>query len=207
MFHDAKHGGNSRAYYTGNEYKALKVTVTGLTHLFEKPWEGSAPYNGFIHPDTCSNITVKDCVLTPLYISVDRTGETVKKVGGGYDMSAVLTTGFKVINVTQTISVTDSEYWGIFKVDFSRNVEFDSCILTRFDAHMGVYNATIKNCTLGYQGINAIGFGLLYVENTTVQARRFINLRHDYGGTWRGDIVINCTEARLGARNKSYIMH
>ena len=37
------------------------------------------------------------------------------------------------------------------------------------------------------------GFGTFTVEDTTVYGRSFINLRPDYGSTWRGEFVIrNC---------------
>ena len=59
---------------------------------------------------------------------------------------------------------------------------------------MGVANATVRNCELGYMGINAIGFGTFLVENTTVRCRSFFNLRGDYGSTWRGEFIVrNCT--------------
>ena len=59
---------------------------------------------------------------------------------------------------------------------------------------MGVANATIRNSTLGHAGINAIGFGTFLVENTTVKASSFFNLRSDYGSTWNGDFIVrNCT--------------
>jgi hypothetical protein len=38
-------------------------------------------------------------------------------------------------------------------------------------------------------GINAIGSGTFLVENTTVYGRTFINLRSDYGSTWRGEFI------------------
>jgi hypothetical protein len=58
---------------------------------------------------------------------------------------------------------------------------------------MGVYNATIRNSTLGYMGVNAIGSGNFLIENSTVRGRSFINLRPDYGSTWEGTFTIrNC---------------
>ena len=42
-------------------------------------------------------------------------------------------------------------------------------------------------------GINAIGSGVLTVENSTIRGNTLINLRSDYGSTWQGEIVIrNC---------------
>jgi hypothetical protein len=77
--------------------------------------------------------------------------------------------------------------------NYSKNLLYDGCELSRFDAHMGVANATIRNSTLGHAGINAIGQGVLTIENTTVYGRSFVNLRSDYGSTWKGEFVIrNC---------------
>ena len=69
-------------------------------------------------------------------------------------------------------------------------------VLSRFDAHMGVCNATIKNSTLGHQGINAIGKGLLKIENCKIQGRTMVNLRSDYGSTWEGEIIFKTVSSR-----------
>jgi hypothetical protein len=77
--------------------------------------------------------------------------------------------------------------------NFCKNLALDGCKLSRFDAHMGVTNATIRNSTLGYMGIKLTGFGIALIENTTVRSRDFIDLRQDYGSTWQGEIIIrNC---------------
>ncbi len=55
---------------------------------------------------------------------------------------------------------------------------------------MGVANATIRNSTLGHQGINAIGSGTFIVENSTIRGNNLINLRSDYGSTWEGEFII-----------------
>ena len=58
---------------------------------------------------------------------------------------------------------------------------------------MGVANATIRNSTLGHMGVNAIGSGVLTVENSTINSNTFIMLRTDYGSTWQGEVFIrNC---------------
>jgi hypothetical protein len=69
---------------------------------------------------------------------------------------------------------------------------------------MGVANATIRNSTLGHQGINAIGSGTFTVQNSTVYGISFINLRSDYGSTWQGEFVIrNCVFVPAGGRPTS----
>ena len=92
--------------------------------------------------------------------------------------------------VFQTNDINDATYWGIMASNYSKNLLYDNCTWSRFDAHMGVANATIRNSTLGHMGINAIGTGVLTVENSTIHGRNLVNLRNDYGSTWEGEIVI-----------------
>lgn len=61
-------------------------------------------------------------------------------------------------------------------------------------AGVGVANATIRNSTLGHMGINAIGEGLLQIENTKVSSNRLINFRDDYGSTLNGEVIIRNSE-------------
>jgi hypothetical protein len=69
---------------------------------------------------------------------------------------------------------------------------------------MGVANATIRNSTLGHQGINAIGSGTFTVENSTIFGRNLINLRSDYGSTWQGEFHIrNCVFVPAGSKTTS----
>jgi hypothetical protein len=91
--------------------------------------------------------------------------------------------------------------------NYSKNLLFDSCTLSRFDAHMGVANATIRNSTLGHMGINAIGTGTFMVENSIIRGRSLINLRSDYGSTWEGDLIIrDCTFIPSGGKPASAVL-
>jgi hypothetical protein len=88
--------------------------------------------------------------------------------------------------------------------NFCKNIVLDNCTFSRFDAHMGVANATIRNSTLGHMGINAIGSGIFTVENSTIYGRSFINLRSDYGSTWQGEFIIrNCKFVPAGGKPTS----
>jgi hypothetical protein len=50
-------------------------------------------------------------------------------------------------------------------------------------------------------GINAIGSGLLTIENSTVRGHSFVNLRSDYGSTWQGEVLIrNCVFVPAGGK-------
>jgi hypothetical protein len=71
-----------------------------------------------------------------------------------------------------------------------KNLVYDNCRLSRFDAHQGVCNATIRNSEVGKSGIHVTGFGTLLVENCVFRIDRLVNLRPDYGSFWDGDIII-----------------
>jgi len=112
---------------------------------------------------------------------------------GTYDLSVNRALNVSFVNCRQTNDINDATYWGILGSNFCKNLLYDNCVFSRFDAHMGVANATIRNSTLGHMGINAIGTGTFTVENSTIRGRSLINLRPDYGSTWQGEFIIrNC---------------
>lgn len=168
------------------------VTLEGITHLTEgENDDGGAPYHGFIYVHNCVNVNVKDCVFTPHYIFADHSQSS--SAAYGYDVHVNTAVNVRFTGCTQTISIDDTNYWGVFTSNFGRNITLENCVWSRFDAHRGVYNVTIKNCVFGHQGIRFVGFGLFTVEDTTVRSSNLILLRSDYGSTFEGKIVIkNC---------------
>jgi hypothetical protein len=181
-------------YSRGIAIRRSNVLVKGLEHRIRGEGEHGAPYGGFIHIADCANVKVRDCILTghKTYQTIGSAGVPVSM--GSYDISVNRALNVSFINCRQTNDIKDTEYWGILGSNYSKNLLYDSCVFSRFDAHMGVANATIRNSTLGHQGINAIGSGMLTIENTTVYGRSLVNLRSDYGSTWQGELFIrNCT--------------
>ena len=182
-------------YYSRNiAIRRSNVIVSGLEHRVEGEGDQGAPYGGFLHIADCAFVTVENTVLTghKTYITIGRADKPVPM--GSYDISVnrALNVSFK--NCTQTNDINDRTYWGIMGSNYSKNLRYDYCILSRFDAHMGVANAGIRNSTLGHMGINAIGTGTFTVENCTIRGNSLVNLRADYGSTWQGELVIrNCT--------------
>lgn len=179
-------------FYRSISVERSNTVLENVTHTLEgETDEGAAPYNGFIFIRRCMNVTVKDCVFTPHYIFGDF--DPVESNTFGYDIHVNTATDVLFTGCTQTISIDDTNYWGVFTSNFSRNITLENCVLSRFDAHRGVYNVSIKDCVFGHQGIRLVGFGMLTVENTTVRSGQFIQLRADYGSTFDGKIVIkNC---------------
>ena len=181
-------------YYSRNlAIRRSNVIVEGLEHRITGEGEQGAPYGGFIFIGDCSNVVLKNAVLTghKTYTTIGTAGKPVTM--GTYDLSANRAVNVSFVNCTQTNDINDSKYWGILGSNFCKNMLYDHCTLSRFDAHQGVANATIRNSTLGYMGINAIGSGLLLIENSTIRGRSIVNLRSDYGSTWQGELIIrNC---------------
>lgn len=180
-------------YARGIAIRRSNVVVDGLKHTITGEGEHGAPYSGFINIGSCVNVTVKNTILTghKTYRTIGSAGVPVSM--GTYDISVSGALNVSFVNCSQTNDIKDGKYWGIMGSNYCKNLLYDNCVFSRFDAHRGVANATIRNSTLGHMGINAIGCGTFLVENTTVYGRSFINLRPDYGSTWRGEFIIrNC---------------
>ena len=157
----------------------------------------ASPYSGFLVREA-ANVTIQNSYFTGLRSSVQ----------GSYDIEAGRTVNLVLRNVRQTNDITDTAFWGIFGANENKNMTFDNVHLSRFDAHRGVHNATIRDSVLGHAGITIIGSGLLTIENTTVtNSDTFINLRSDYGSTWNGEIVIRNSVFHPGRSNSATIIY
>ena len=189
-------------YYTRNiAIRRSNVLVEGLQHHIRGEEDHGAPYGGFINIGECAYVTVKNILLTGhrTYSTIGAAGKPVSM--GTYDLSVNRALNVSFVNCNQTNDINDTKYWGILGSNFCKNLLYDGCTLSRFDAHQGVANATIRNSTLGHMGINAIGSGILLVENSTIRGRSFVNLRPDYGSTWQGELVIrNCVFVPAGGK-------
>ncbi|MEI7582295.1 hypothetical protein [Runella sp.] len=181
-------------YYNRNiAIRRSNVLIEGLQHHIKGEEDHGAPYGGFINIGECSYVTVKNTILTGhrTYSTIGAAGKPVTM--GTYDLSVNRALNVSFVNCSQTNDINDNTYWGILGSNFCKNLLYDHCTLSRFDAHQGVANATIRNSTLGHMGINAIGSGVLLVENSTIRGRSIVNLRPDYGSTWQGELIIrNC---------------
>lgn len=189
-------------YYKRNlAIRRSNVVVDGLQHRVTGEDDHGAPYGGFIDIKDCAYVKVKNTLLTghKTYNTIGAAGKPVNM--GSYDLLVNRALNVSFEYCTQTNDINDRTYWGVLGSNYSKNLLYDHCILSRFDAHMGVANATIRNSTLGHMGINAIGSGTLIVENSTINGRTLVNLRGDYGSTWQGEFIIrNCTFIPEGGR-------
>ena len=132
---------------------------------------------------------------------------------GSYDISGYLANNVTWQDCTQTnfyksgsTPYAQSEYWGVMGTNYCKNLTYDGCVLSRFDAHCGVYNATIKDSTIAF-AINSVGAGTFLIENTTkLTGNNMLSLRSDYGSTWEGTVIIK--DSKLAGNNSTvYLVH
>lgn len=188
-------------YSRGISIRRSNVIVDSLVHRITGEGDHGAPYGGFINVGDCALVTVQNTILTghKTYSTIGAAGSPVSM--GSYDISIGRALNVSFVNCSQTNDINDNTYWGIMGSNYCKNIVYDNCIFSRFDAHMGVANAIVRNSTMGHMGINAIGSGTFTVENSTIRGRTFINLRSDYGSTWQGELVIrNCIFVPAGGR-------
>lgn len=180
-------------YARGIQVRRSNTVIDGIYHDVKNEGKTGAPYSAFVSLSCCADVTVKNSTFTghKKYTTIGSAGTSVTM--GTYDIGAATAVNAKFINCKQTNDITNGDYWGIAGTNYCKNLVFDGCAFSRFDAHQGVLNATVINSVLGHHGIKLIGSGLALIENTTVLSDSFIDLRSDYGSTWNGELVIrNC---------------
>lgn len=164
------------------------TNLKSLHHIITGEIGHGAPYNGFIMVSNAAYVNVENCIL-----SAHKIYKTANVSMGTYDIGAsnAITLTFK--NCYQYTDIDDKSLWGIMGTNYCKNITYDTCVLSRFDAHKGVANATIKNSIIGRWGASIIGYGTLLIENSEFHSNAIINLREDYGSSWDGDVIIrNC---------------
>ena len=197
-----------RYYQRGFGITRSHVTLTDLEHYVEGEGDHGAPYHGFIRTDEAYDVTIKNAILTPRFIYWTASKIPGKPVPmGSYDLSFWNSIDIRCLNITQSISILDTAYWGIYTSNFCKNLLLEDCTFSRFDAHQGVTNATIRRCKLGHQRIQLIGHGEFLIEDTEISTGiTFISLRSDYGSLWDGNITIRNCKWKPNT-NKFYVLH
>ena len=170
------------------------TVIDGITHrVINEPVHipgsqlRSFAYMGFILVENTYNVQI---INSSLYGRRTHWSQTGGGALGTYGLVVNNSINFIVRDTDQGNSITNTGLWGIFMSNFSKNILFDNVTFSRFDAHGGVYNVTIKNSDIGHHAVRTVGFGDLIVINTTVRASAFIGLRGDFGSFWDGNVYI-----------------
>lgn len=181
----------------GYNYWARNIAITrshtevdGLTHYVVGETAVGHPYRGFLEIRKCAYVTLRNCFASghKIYTTIGAAGKPVPM--GSYDIQANDVVNFHMIGCRMN-HILDRTRWGVIASNFCKNIVLEDCTLSRMDAHMGVSGEyTFRRCTLGHMGLNAIGRGLLTIEDSTLYGNALVSLRSDYGSTWEGDVVI-----------------
>ena len=225
---------HSEELLVGNTYMGFFIasnadTVTFLDCIltahrcFTKPsgWSGSSGTQGTydFHANYSNNVTLKNCVQSNFWVTVSQDGKITPatKDTHGAVSSMAREQVFKnpLIHSGQGALM----HWGIGETDFCKNLEYNSCTLSRYDAHQGLYNGKIIDSEINI--IALTGMGEMIIEGSTQYSldpeptyNNLIHMREDYGSTWDGEIKIKDHKAYLyttkfnGSAATSYVfMH
>jgi hypothetical protein len=191
---------NRMVQEVGYNYWARNIEITrsntlvdGLTHYVVGETAVGHPYRGFLNAYQCANVTLRDCFVTAhkIYSTIGAAGKPVSM--GSYDLHANNVVNLHLVGCRMN-HICDRTRWGVIASNFCKNIVLEDCTLSRMDTHMGVSGTySIRRCTLGHMGLNAVGRGLLTVEDSALYGGALVRFRNDYGSTWEGDLVIrNC---------------
>lgn len=215
--------GEEKQFTSTSFYQIIKKDKQGNEIIAEEGYHArlGAPYQGFFRLSYCMNVTLRNCVFTNhLVVHNIKPGDEINSTSP-YDyyaeygvnltidhcscarnmeftneyVAGLIGEGPKVSATYDEEGIMNTRRWGTTGTNYCKNLNvINHTSINRIDAHKGTYNLTVKDSTLGYKGIAAVGFGDLIVERTTVNADFFINLRRDFGSAWFGDVYItDCT--------------
>jgi len=192
IFTTIAHEKGRQCYYSrGVLVTRSNVVVDGLKHHVLGEGDTGALYSGILYFENCANVKAKNCLFTAHRYPPHPCG---RGGVGSYDLSVT-----RVINVSfehcrQTNDILNRTYWGVICSNFCKNISLSDCIFSRFDAHQGVANVTIRGCELGWQCLSVIGSGTFLMEDSKVYGSGLVGLRTDYGSTWEGELILRrCT--------------
>ena len=207
------------AYSRGISVERSNVTIRGIVHEITEEGESGAPYRGFIYARNINNLLC-ECVWFQSHKSYRdyNPDGSVHSIMGTYDIGGSLAANVRFHECYQTNFYKDqlngivydhTERWGIMGTSYCKNLIYDECTLSRLDAHAGVYNVVIKDSTITY--VTLTGGGTAVIEGSKVimppdtAASTLLQLRVDYGSTWRGKVLIKDTEFVCAEGSDVYI--
>ena len=203
-------------YSRGLRFCRSNVTIRDTVHEIIGEGEHGAPYVGFINYRTTHNLRCENLSLQGHKTFYDFFPDGRRRSPmGTYDICGSDSNEIVFYNCTQnnffeegsnSIPRKESEYWGIMGTNYCKNIVYDKCLLSRFDAHSGIYNATVRDTTI--LNIKLTGGGTALIENCTVYENHIalVYLRADYGSTWNGDLIIRNTKY-YNETEDSYLVH
>lgn len=180
-----------------------------------RPWPGGGGTQGTydFHASFANKITLKNCRQSNFWVTVDENDGTITPANKD-TLGAVSSMARE--QVFKNPLFHDGKgalmHWGLGESDFCKNLEYNGCVLSRFDAHQGLYNGKIINSELNI--IALTGMGEMIIENSTQYSldpspvyNNLLHMRSDYGSTWDGEIKIKNHKAYLYTGEPFVFMH
>ena len=127
----------SQYYYYGRgiNVRRSNTTVREITHIIRGEEErGGYPYAGWFCSNNCANVLYENCKMTGHRSYLTSFNNTYM---GSYDINLGNAINITWLGCTQLNDITDERYWGVMYSNFGRNLTYDGCVLSRFDAHEG----------------------------------------------------------------------
>jgi hypothetical protein len=169
-----------------------RVVIDGFTDEIVDEGACGMAYSGAISVRGAAYVTLKNCsFMGRRYFYFHKNNQDVPL--GSYAINLTSAAFVSLIGVRQTNDIMSSDFWGLMGSNFCKDLYLEDCVMSRFDAHQGVTNCTIKSSRLGWMCLNAIGYGDFLVEDCEAYGNSLVNFRRDYGSLWRGTFTVrNC---------------
>jgi len=189
---------DNKTYCRNFAINRSNLTIKDLTYKVTDErlgdYEGD-PYEAFLRVEYANNVRFYNCKLDAhrtYYIPGTSTGMGSKVLNATTSNNIVWEKCVQTNMFTdETETVVSRNLWGIMSSNFSKNLAYIDSTLSRFDAHCGIYNATIKGSRT--ESIRIVGEGTLLVEDSEIYAANtsntVISTREDFGSFWRGNII------------------
>ena len=158
----------------------------------------------------CVNkIVFKNCKQSNFWVTVDPETYEIKPANEGDEGARTSMSSYEVCGTRLMM------HWGIGGTNFCKNMEYIDCLLSRYDAHQGLYHGKIVNSTIN--GMEIVGNGNLLLENARLFARdgglrsgagnAIFYLRNDYASTWEGELTVKGLEvyAKINEAQRAFI--
>ena len=185
------------------------VTITNINHRLIETIPERAPYAGILYVSHATNVQFSDITLD---MHKGRFGNNGAQQGS-YEIGGYASHDLRYFNINVIDFFTDGSdddfvdgagnlttegginFRGMMGTNYCRNFYFKGCQLNSFDAHKGLGNLLIEDCT--YNSILIMGSGDVVIRNTTVyvdESQNFMSMRQDYGASYRGTLTLEgCT--------------
>ena len=185
---------DTRYYNRGLSVARSNVVVDGITYKIAEEGENGNPYVAFLDVILAANVLIKNSTFQAHKYYMKKTPSGAMVGMGTYGISAHDSNNVVWQNCVQSNFYADDGVtrrrgvWDIMGSSGCKNLAYIDSVISRLDAHAGMYNAKLKNSRLWTIALS--GGGNLEIENCHVYAGALIEMRSDYGSSWDGKILV-----------------